>query len=425
VDTEGIASATGVLLAGGQARRLGGVPKGTLRLGEETLAARTVALFRRLFPRVLVVTNDPAPYLGLGVPVVADVIAGKGAPGGVHAALCAARTPWIFAAACDMPFLDERLIALLAGFRPGCAAVIPRFRGLLEPLHAFYSRECLEPLTRLLREGSPRLQDLAGAVGARIVDEEAYRAVDPDGRSFANANTPEELAAFGLALSLYPGSDRDLGSGARTHEGTTMPNDSIRVEGLVRATPWQVYQAWMDSELHSTMTGAKASVEPGVGGHFTAWDGYIEGKTIELQPGYRIVQAWRTSEFPDGSGDSRLEVRLEAAGDQTRVIIFHTEIPEGQGKQYEEGWAEFYLAPMATHFAPEEKAPAKHAAAKKPAPRKPAKKTAAAKKAKPRKAAKRVARKPVRKPKKKTKAKAKKKPARRPAKKRKGDKKRR
>lgn len=417
MDTGPIAGATGVLLAGGRARRLGGAPKGTLRLGDETLAARTVALFRRLFSRVLLVANDPAPYTDLDVAIVADAFPGKGAPGGVHAALSGAATPWIFAAACDMPFLDEPLIRLLAGLRPGVAAVVPRFQGFLEPLHAFYSRECVAPLERLLREGNPRLQDLAGVVPARIVEQAAYAAVDPTGRSFANANTPAELAALGLAPSLYPAADRDLGSLSRTHEGTQMPNDSIRVEGLVRATPWQVYQAWMDSQLHTEMTGAKASVEPGVGGRFTAWDGYIEGKTIELQPGYRIVQTWRTSEFPDGSGDSRLEVRLEAAGDQTRVIIFHTEIPEGQGKQYEEGWAEFYLAPMATHFAPEEKAPAKKAAApKKAAARKPARKKAAAKQAKPRKAAKKVSRKPAKK--------AKKKPARRPARKKAGKKRR-
>jgi molybdopterin-guanine dinucleotide biosynthesis protein A len=90
---------------------MGGTPKGLLRVGGEPIAARTIALFLRRFGKAIVVANEPAPYAALGAPVIPDVLPGRGAPGGVHAALAAATTPWVFAAACDMPFLDERAIA--------------------------------------------------------------------------------------------------------------------------------------------------------------------------------------------------------------------------------------------------------------------------------------------------------------------------
>jgi molybdopterin-guanine dinucleotide biosynthesis protein A len=189
---------TGVLVAGGKATRMGGAAKGLLRVGGEPIAARSLALFARIFGRALVVANDPAPYAALGVPVVPDLLAGRGAPGGLHAALRAAETPWIFAAGCDMPFLDAGAIAFLAGLREGADAVVVRAAGRLEPLHAFWSRACLAPLEALLARGDPSFRDLAAAVQARVVDEEAYRAADPALRSLENANTPEDAVRLGL-----------------------------------------------------------------------------------------------------------------------------------------------------------------------------------------------------------------------------------
>jgi molybdopterin-guanine dinucleotide biosynthesis protein A len=189
---------TGALVAGGSATRMGGAPKGLLRVAGEPIAARTIALFLRLFGRAIVVANDPAPYEALGAPVVPDVLTGRGAPGGLHAALSAAGTEWVFAAACDMPFLDERAIRFLAERRAGAPAVLVRVAGRLEPLHAFWSRACLPPLERLLAEGEPSLRDLARAVSARVVEEDEWRLVDPAGRSLENANTPEDAARLGL-----------------------------------------------------------------------------------------------------------------------------------------------------------------------------------------------------------------------------------
>lgn len=189
---------TGALVAGGRATRMGGVPKGLLRVSGEPIAARSLRLFGELFGAALVVANDPAPYAPLGAPVIPDLLPGKGAPGGVHAALSAANTPWVFTAACDMPFLSAAPIEWLAAQREGAPAVLVRWGGWLEPLHAFWSRECLPLLDAALRAGDPSLQELARVVGARVIEEAEWRRVDPEGRAFENANTPEDAVRLGL-----------------------------------------------------------------------------------------------------------------------------------------------------------------------------------------------------------------------------------
>ena len=116
------------------------------------------------------------------------------------------------------------------------------------------------------------------------------------------------------------------------------------------ASPEKIFRSWLSSEGHSAMTGSTAKVEPRVGGKFTAWDGYITGKTLELKPYSRIVQAWRTSEFPDQSPDSRLEILLEAVKDGTKLTLIHSNIPDDQADSYEGGWDDNYFKPMKDYF---------------------------------------------------------------------------
>ncbi len=196
---ERIPDCTGVLVAGGRARRLGGMAKGQARLEGVPIATRTIELFRLLFGEVRVVANDPAPWSDSGVvAVVPDAIPGKGAPGGLHAALSCATTGWIFTAACDMPFLAEGPIRHLASLRGDAPAVLVEGERGPEGLHAFWSRGILPTVERMLREGDPSLRAIATAVGARIVPAVEWRVVDPGGRSFENANTPEDLRRLGL-----------------------------------------------------------------------------------------------------------------------------------------------------------------------------------------------------------------------------------
>lgn len=115
-------------------------------------------------------------------------------------------------------------------------------------------------------------------------------------------------------------------------------------------TPTVLYEAWMSSEGHTGITGSAARVDPRVGGSFEAWDGYITGTTLELEPAKRIVQAWRTSEFPESAPDSRLEIVLEATSRGTKLTLTHSNIPKDQVESYREGWDESYFQPMEAFF---------------------------------------------------------------------------
>jgi len=128
-----------------------------------------------------------------------------------------------------------------------------------------------------------------------------------------------------------------------------MSTDSITVTGIVPALPADVYAAFLDADQHGAMTGGAATAA--ADGSFTAWDGFITGRTLQTEQGHRIVQAWRTSQFPADAPDSRLEIVLEAADGGTRVTLHHTGIPAGQGTDYQQGWVDHYLDPMTAWFA--------------------------------------------------------------------------
>ena len=126
-------------------------------------------------------------------------------------------------------------------------------------------------------------------------------------------------------------------------------SESIEVTRVVPAKPERVFNAWLSANEHGLMTSSSATYDDSTG-EFTAWDGYISGKTLEKEPARRFVQAWRTTEFPDGSPDSKLEVRLDEVPEGTRVTLLQTEIPDGQGESYEVGWMDHYFDPMTDYF---------------------------------------------------------------------------
>ncbi len=124
----------------------------------------------------------------------------------------------------------------------------------------------------------------------------------------------------------------------------------FEVSGVVPAPPEKLYRAWLSSDEHTAMTGGVATIDPNVGGEFTAWDGYINGKNLELEPYARIVQSWRTTQFTDDDPDSQIEVNFESAEGGTLVRIRHSGVPSEQLGYENGGWQKSYLDPMRNYF---------------------------------------------------------------------------
>ncbi|MCP3063515.1 molybdenum cofactor guanylyltransferase [Myxococcus sp. K38C18041901] len=187
------------IIAGGQGRRLSGVPKGLLEVEGRTVLTRQLALSPH-FGDVLLVANVPAPYAGYALRTVADQVPDKGAPGGVHAALTASGTRWVVTVACDMPFVSmEALRVLLDARGEDVDAVCFEVEGRMEPLLAVYRAE-LAPHWRALLPEDPSLRLLLSRFRSRVLPESALRAVDPTLRSLVNVNTPEDLSRHGVSL---------------------------------------------------------------------------------------------------------------------------------------------------------------------------------------------------------------------------------
>ena len=129
-----------------------------------------------------------------------------------------------------------------------------------------------------------------------------------------------------------------------------MKTTSISQKVIIPATPEEVYDAYMDAKKHAAFTGSNATSDPKVGGKFTAWDGYIFGETLELEPGRKIVQEWKTTDWPEGYLPSRFELTLKKATGGTEITMVHTNVPEEQADDYAQGWIDYYWEPMTAYF---------------------------------------------------------------------------
>jgi molybdopterin-guanine dinucleotide biosynthesis protein A len=201
VGSGGVGSALAIL-AGGRGERLGGVAKGLLRLGGRTLIEAQLAL-GAAFDETLIVTDDPGPYQALGARIVPDRQKGRGAPGGVHAALAAAQSDWVLVVACDMPFLTPAVLDRLLAERTGPFDVVA-FEGpgeehcALQPLPSLWRRAVAEEVGLRLAEG-PSLRRLCEAFRLYRLPDAALARVDPSRKALLSVNRPEELLRHGLS----------------------------------------------------------------------------------------------------------------------------------------------------------------------------------------------------------------------------------
>jgi molybdopterin-guanine dinucleotide biosynthesis protein A len=210
---------TGVILAGGMNMRFGGRNKALVEIGGKTILDRTLSVFGDLFPETMVVTNTPLSYLSCNSLIVTDIFTLRTPLAGIHAALSYAKTQYIFVVACDTPFLATPMIeAILEKVDTKSDVVVPDTVNGFQPLCAVYSKACLPPIEKQLREASAAAPETGGPakrvlnqglkilnfyerVRVKKIPEASLRQVDPDLLSFFNVNTPEDFARAEQILS--------------------------------------------------------------------------------------------------------------------------------------------------------------------------------------------------------------------------------
>ncbi len=149
---------------------------------------------RDLFAEVFIVANEPDNYEDFGVDVVKDILPYRGPLGGILSGLLVAKHEYTFVIACDMPFVDKRLIREMTAARHGNDVVVLTHEMGVEPLLGLYSKNCIKPLEESLFAGKLSLQEFLSGLKAQPFEYDASTANGEDLPAFFNINTPQDYS---------------------------------------------------------------------------------------------------------------------------------------------------------------------------------------------------------------------------------------
>lgn len=190
---------TGIILAGGEAKRAGGREKYLFEYDGETFLERLLSTLKDAVDEIIIVARDDIHCrrfeeicAGFEAKIVPDIRKGLGPVGGLHAGVQSAGGETIFAVACDMPFVNGDVIRYLFSLSGNCDAVIPRWEeGFIEPLHAVYKRDALERYMHSHKSLS--LRDMIDSINSCFVNVNDLRQYDADLKTFTNINNLNDL----------------------------------------------------------------------------------------------------------------------------------------------------------------------------------------------------------------------------------------
>jgi molybdopterin-guanine dinucleotide biosynthesis protein A len=190
---------TGVILAGGEGKRLGRDKTEIVLAREESVIENIISKLSTSFEELLMVTSQKKythyahHFAHLKVKIHTDIFDARGAIAGVHSGLHHASHQYSFFVGCDMPFLNLSLIDYFKQVADGNDVVVAQCEAGYEPLHAMYSKSCIPYLTKLIHNNNLRIYDFYPDVRSRIVRDDEVLRYDPERLSFFNINTRQAL----------------------------------------------------------------------------------------------------------------------------------------------------------------------------------------------------------------------------------------
>jgi molybdopterin-guanine dinucleotide biosynthesis protein A len=191
---------TGVILCGGKSSRMG-TAKAFLPYAGSTFVEHRLNMMRELFAEVLIVANDPDAYWSLSVDVVKDILPDRGPLVGILSALLVCQHEHVFAVACDMPLVDNRLMRQMSQSRHDTDVLVLEHQDGIEPLLGLYSKRCIKPMEEAIFAGNLKTMDFLAGVSARTFKFEEPASQMP---AYFNVNTPQEYTAILSADTRRP-----------------------------------------------------------------------------------------------------------------------------------------------------------------------------------------------------------------------------
>lgn len=170
-----------------------GENKAFLEIQGQRIIDRIAELLKGIFSQVILVTNTPLEYSYLDLEIVTDLIPKSGALIGIYTGLFYSSYSHSFITACDMPFLNRKVIEYMITISRHYDVVIPHLPDGYHPLHALYSRRCMKFIEELIREDNLKVIDFFNKVKVREVTSDEISSLDPTMNAFLNVNTPEDL----------------------------------------------------------------------------------------------------------------------------------------------------------------------------------------------------------------------------------------
>jgi len=193
---------TGIILSGGKSTRMG-ENKAFIELEGVPIVRRIYTLFKELFQEVIIVTNQQELFKNFDSKIYSDLIPNQGALGGLYTGLFFSTFQYSFCVACDMPFIKKALVQYIINHIEGEDVIVPRTEDGLQPLHAIYSKNCLDPIKIIMEQGKYKIIDFYNQVNVKIVEEKEFTVLDPLRESFINVNTPDELHSIIKGRTLH------------------------------------------------------------------------------------------------------------------------------------------------------------------------------------------------------------------------------
>ena len=183
---------TGIILSGGKSIRMG-ENKAFIEIDGVPIIRRILNLFKEIFQEIIIVTNQKELFSNFESNIYNDLLPNKGALGGLYTGLFFSNFSYSFCVACDMPFINKSLVQYLIKNIEDYDVIVPLAKDGLQPLHAIYSKNCLDPIKKSIEKGKYKIMDFYSLVKVKIIKEEDFCFLDPLRESFINVNTPEEL----------------------------------------------------------------------------------------------------------------------------------------------------------------------------------------------------------------------------------------
>jgi molybdopterin-guanine dinucleotide biosynthesis protein A len=189
-----VSTISAAILAGGRARRLGGLDKSRLVIDGHTIIVRQLGVLQRVAAETFIVGNDSGRFSDLQVPVHADRIRDIGAIGGLWTALDVAAHDRVLVVACDQPFLDEGLLRALVDKASDRDGAWVRTTAGVEPLLACYRRSAAVRVRGAIESGVRRARDLASVLDMGEIGEDDLASFGSAADLLTNVNTPDDYA---------------------------------------------------------------------------------------------------------------------------------------------------------------------------------------------------------------------------------------